>query len=254
MRCLRKIRRAAAPARDLDVHRKLLDAIAAQCVPPGQPAPSPGEISTPPPAVRAQAAQLDDWLHHSRRQAADTFQTQVATLLAKFDKRLAGMEQVLAAAAPTPLPPPLALALDSFARLAADMQSLHAENLHAFRKGAKKARYLAELAGKGDPRAARVARSLRSLQDQIGEWHDWLVLVGEARTALGDNAAELVEELEAQRDDHFIRAMNSAIRLRARLMQEWMLVRRPPARRAPSSVRRPSAVRQAHPHRTGTEG
>lgn len=240
LRHLRKIRRAAAPVRDLDVHCRLLESVTAQ-----SPEPLVPPATQPSPALRDQAGRLDAALRHSRRQAADVLQPRIGTMIAKLDKRVAQLDHVLQAGNLSPLQPPVAMALDSFARLATDMQSLHAENLHDFRKGVKKARYLAELAGKGDPHAARVARSLRTLQDQIGEWHDWLVLVEEARSALGAAAVDLIEELEAQRDDHFIRAMNSAARLRARLMREWLSMQKKPVLAAPAS-------RQAHPHRTGT--
>jgi len=120
---------------------------------------------------------------------------------------------------------PLALvALEGFARLATEMQALHAGNLHDFRKGAKKARYVAELAASADLEAGRVGGTLKKLQDEIGDWHDWLVLAQEAHVALGDGATELIGLIEAERNRHFAAAMQMAAKLRGRLMGEWLAV------------------------------
>jgi CHAD domain-containing protein len=104
------------------------------------------------------------------------------------------------------------------------MQHLDAGNLHDFRKGAKKARYVAELAAQGDSQAQQVSASLKKLQDEIGDWHDWLVLAEEARTALGDEAEELIGLLDTEREKHFVGAMKTAAKLRGRLMGEWLAV------------------------------
>jgi CHAD domain-containing protein len=91
------------------------------------------------------------------------------------------------AAKGTELPPqtdPLAKAL----RLFADVGKAHApiteSKLHEFRLAAKRARYLAELAGDNSD-AARVLKELQHLQDVIGDWHDWLQLAERARQLFG---------------------------------------------------------------------
>ena len=124
-------------------------------------------------------------------------------------------------------------ALEAFARLATQMQQLDAGNLHDFRKGAKKARYMAESGGE-DEQAGAVSKALKKLQDEIGDWHDWLVLAEEAREALGSNGAELTGLIEAQRDKHYALAMNITERMRGRLMGEWQaLGARPRSRTRP---------------------
>ena len=271
MRHLKEIRRAAAPVRDFDVHRKLLEGIAARTPEPvalpdvmqqresalarseqiavgagagGSGSPQAGGESS---AAVSEAEQLDAWLKHSRRAAADALQSRAGKMAAKLDRRLAGLEKAMEGVRFAEAQSPAFLALGSFARLATEMQLLHAENLHQFRKGTKKARYIAELAGKGDRDAARIARSLRSLQDQIGDWHDWLVLVEEAGTALGAETGGLAEVLEAQRDQHFVTAMHAAVRIRSQLLQEWLGMQKKPVRRASSGrAQRPGA------RRTGT--
>jgi CHAD domain-containing protein len=143
--------------------------------------------------------------------------------MAKLTKRLAALEEALQGGPRrrrTQLP--ARLALDSFARLATEMQLLDAGNLHDFRKGAKKARYVAELAEQADVHAGQVGKTLKRLQDEIGDWHDWLVLAEETRTALGHGAAELLALVEGERDQHFAAAMQVAAKLRGRLMGEWL--------------------------------
>lgn len=263
MRHLKKIRRAAAPVRDLDVHRKLLDKLVkhalgertkkelregtSEAMPPLIPD-EPDLLERPEAGLRTtgleqQADDLDAWLKHRRSQNAHQFQTQADGLVAKFDKRL---QELAAALQMTPgrraAKPAGVVALDSFARLASEMQLLDASNLHDFRKGAKKARYVAELAAQRDKHADAVAKTLKKLQDEIGDWHDWLVLGEEAHAALGDGATELIALVESERDRHFVAAMKTAAKLRGRLMGEWLATSRKPVASARS---RPTASRRA---------
>jgi CHAD domain-containing protein len=111
------------------------------------------------------------------------------------------------------------------------MQQLYVDNLHDFRKGAKKARYMAETGG--DEYAGSVGKALKKLQDEIGDWHDWLVLAEEAHRALGDQGAELIARIEHKREQHYSSAMKTAERMRGRLMGEWRASAPRPRRAAP---------------------
>ncbi|MGA7524338.1 MAG: CHAD domain-containing protein [Acidobacteriaceae bacterium] len=251
MRLLKRIRHAAGPVRDLDVHRKLLEKLMKRAVRPGGPvakrekeaqAEEPTILETPETGLRVtpveqQTDHLDIWLKHHRQEVADDLQSEASGLVAKFDKRLADLEAALRGrpGRRARKKAPGVVALESFARLATEMQLLDASNLHDFRKGAKKARYVAELAAQGDQEAEKIGGSLKKLQDEIGDWHDWLVLSAEAQTALGDPATELIGLLEAGREQHFVAAMKTAAKLRGRLMGEWQAVARRPAQRATSS-------------------
>lgn len=241
MQMLKRIRRAAGPVRDLDVHRKLLskltrralDPVKAEEEPEGKPdlvagaealeTPQAGLRRTP---VEQQSDHLDAWLKHRRDELAQDLQAKAATALSRFDKRMTALEAALRARGVRrrKTKPPAVVALENFARLATEMQALHADNLHDFRKGAKKARYVAELAASADVEAGRVGSTLKKLQDEIGDWHDWLVLAEEAHAALGDGARELIELIEAERNQHFAAAMQMASKLRGRLMGEWLAV------------------------------
>jgi CHAD domain-containing protein len=263
MQVLKRIRRAAGPVRDLDVHRKLLSKLTRRALNPEKardrpddPAllrrvpgsdvlesPQAGSRATP---LEEQAAQLDAWLRHRRDAAAQQLQAKAKAALPKFDKRVAELEAAMRAKGLRRgrKKPPGVVALESFARLATQMQALHTGNLHDFRKGAKKARYVAELAESADREAGRVGETLKKLQDEIGDWHDWLVLAEEARAALGDAATELLDLVQAERERHFAAAMNTAAKLRGRLMGEWLAVGSRPVK-----PRRPAKTRPTENHR-----
>jgi CHAD domain-containing protein len=263
MKTLKKIRRAAAPVRDLDVHRKLLEKLVRRAIAPlvtdRAKIAAPDLIETPEAGLRVmglhvtgleqQAGDLDAWLKHRRSEQAAELKSHADDLVSKLDKRLQELEAALQAkrGRRARSKPPAVLALDAFARLASEMQMLDASNLHDFRKGAKKARYVAELAAQGDAQARQVGETLKKLQDEIGDWHDWLVLAEEAHTALGVQAAELTALVEGQCERHFVGAMKTAAKLRGRLMGEWLAASRRPVARAANGIpkRPPGAVHPA---------
>ena len=267
MKILKKIRREAGPVRDLDVHRKLLEKLVRRAIEPcgdekdkkavaepEQPMiAGPDALEMPEAGLRGtglaqQADDLDAWLKHRRSHIADGLHAQAPELLEKFDKRLEDLEGVLGArrVRRARKKPPGVVALDAFARLASEMQVLDAGNLHDFRKGAKKARYVAELAAQGDEQAKQVGETLKRLQDEIGDWHDWLVLAEEAHAALGDQAIELIALIEGERERHFVAAMKTAAKLRGRLMGEWLAASRRPLTRATQVARRATSGQRGH--------
>jgi CHAD domain-containing protein len=253
MKLLKRIRHEAGPVRDLDVHRKLLEKLVKRAVEPeaadaGLESPmgieaAAMEIPRATAGLELQADDLDAWLEHRRSELAEGLKAQAEEFAEKLDKRLEELQgalQLRRVRRGRKKPPGVA-ALDSFARLASEMQVLDAGNLHDFRKGAKKARYVAELAAQGDDQAKQVGETLKKLQDEIGDWHDWLVLGEESHTALGEQATELIGLVEGERERHFVAAMKMAAKLRGRLMGEWLAVARRPAARTAHTGARPAA-------------
>jgi len=241
---LKKMRRAAAPVRDLDVHRKLLHKLvkdgsrneaAIVTHAPGIVEAPAAELPANP--VARQAEHLDAWLHHARQHHAATLKKKAAKLLAKFDDEAAAFASAMKQGARTRRRPRSVaiVALESFARLVHEMQQLDANNLHNFRKGAKKARYIAESAAE-DAHAIAIGKALKRLQDDIGDWHDWLVLADEARAALGDEGNDLIALLDVECDRHYVFSMKTVNRLRGKLMGEWLAMSQPRrrSRSAPS--------------------
>jgi CHAD domain-containing protein len=227
-RLLRKIRRSAGAVRDLDVHRDLLADLMksaarddANFVPDGQ---ISGEAEYQPAArtrLQKQVEDLDAWLKHSRQDHSQPLVDGARRWASKLDGNLAAVGEALQKQPVRRGTKSAAIsALEAFARLSSEMPQLHAENLHDFRKGAKKARYMAET-GAGDQHAEAVGKALKKLQDEIGDWHDWLVLAEEAHSALGDQGMELTARIEHEREQHYTLAMKTTERMRGRLMGEW---------------------------------
>jgi CHAD domain-containing protein len=81
-------------------------------------------------------------------------------------------------------PQPLTLTLHKLSELEPSQGPLTEKTLHQYRIAGKRARYLAEFAGK-DPEAQRLVEHLKRMQDVIGDWHDWLKLAERAERLFG---------------------------------------------------------------------
>jgi CHAD domain-containing protein len=234
-RQLKNIRRAAAPVRDLDVHRKILEKFAGvgkageeehaklqQSEVEKQAATSQTKD-----AVQTQAEHLDAWLMHAREQRAVELIKQIKKRVAKLDEIAGNFVKAWQAQRGRRKPgrKPALAALDAFVKLSDELPMLDAGNLHDFRKGAKNARYMSE-AGGDDPHAMAVGRTIKRIQDGIGEWHDWLMLADEARTALRGEGDELSVMLDKELEQSFQAAKRATERMRGRLVGEWRALRK----------------------------
>ena len=215
-RLLKTIRRAAAPVRDLDVQRKLLKTLV-----PVVEAEIRIPVNEPESGMAGQIDKLDDAMKAERESNAAALRKSAAKWAAKLDGQYEAVVMAKRPAGRKRKPDAAATALDAFARLADHMRRLDAGNLHDFRKGAKKARYMAE-AGGDDERAGTVAKALKRLQDEIGDWHDWLMLSDEAHKYLDADGAKLTAEIERMRDVHFEMAMKMEQKMRGRLIGEGL--------------------------------
>ena len=227
-RLLKAIRRSAAPVRDLDVQRKILKSLI-----PVVEAEIKIPVNEPESGMAGQIDKLDDALKNEREHRATPLRKNAAKWAGKLDGHFAAWTNARRPSSRHTRNDAAATALDAFARLANQMRQLDAGNLHDFRKGAKKARYMAEQGG-DDERAGAVGKSLKKLQDEIGDWHDWLMLSDEAHKYLNEDGALLIAEIERMRDVHFDMAMEMERKMRGRLMGEWL-----------STGKRPRSVRQA---------
>jgi CHAD domain-containing protein len=165
-RLLKKLRRAAGKVRDIDVQLDLIDEIAPD---------------TSPKKLKADADKLRKRLLRDRKEFT-------AKLVKELDRRRSdvtlALEALLAALESVEK---LALSATELAQLAERWFAANrppetakteddANHLHAVRKVAKLARYIAENAPKGAKRPQQMAESFEKLQQSGGEWHDWLVL------------------------------------------------------------------------------
>jgi CHAD domain-containing protein len=174
-----------------------------------------------------QARALDAWLKSQRSEAA---QTLCSTLDDHAERLLEAEQQFMAAIAKRRSignrahRPASRLALEDYLRLMDAMPLLDKENLHDFRKGAKKARYVAESDDK-DPAAVAMAKAIKRVQDVIGEWHDWDVVRQEAREALRDGGQALQAQLDAQTQCAYQRALRMTATMGRRFIGEWQALR-----------------------------
>lgn len=217
LRQLKQVRRAAGTVRDLDVHRKLLEHWTAH------------ENST----LAKQAGVLDAWFKGRRKHLASAMQKKIGKRQQELKQRQAAFLAALDSVPLNRVRVPRsadAVALEQFVRTADAMPTLDAENLHDFRKATKKARYVAE-SGSAGQEYSSVAKALKSIQDAIGDWHDWVCLSQEAGAALDKGATELTASLEREVDGHFSEALRTTQAIRGRLLGEWMAAhgKRPPA-------------------------
>jgi CHAD domain-containing protein len=81
---------------------------------------------------------------------------------------------------------PVAEALRLFSEVGSNGGALSEKKLHQYRIAGKRARYLAELAGKNE-QAQTVVDQLKRMQDVIGDWHDWLELSARAEKLQKDD-------------------------------------------------------------------
>jgi CHAD domain-containing protein len=236
LRQLKKVRRASGTVRDLDVHRELLaenflpavdtapDKIAAELVEATSAAASsdPGRDE-----ITEQARSLDAWLKARRSVAANalcaTLDGHAGALLdaeQQFMGEIAKRRSILHRAHR----PAVRLALEDYLRLMDAMPLLDKENLHDFRKGAKKARYVAE-SDDQDHAAKAIAKAIRRVQDAIGAWHDWEVVAEEAHEALGKDGTLLQTDLEARAQHAYERALRTTSTIGRRFIGEWQASR-----------------------------
>lgn len=250
LRQLKKVRRASGTVRDLDVHRELL---ADNFLPAADTAPdkdgaepakataaATGAVAITP--LMQQARALDQWLKDQRSEAA---QALCSTLDDHADRLLDAERQFMAAIAKRRSishrahRPAARLALEDYLRLMDTMPLLDTENLHDFRKGAKKARYVAE-SDDQDPAAEAMAKAIKRVQDAIGEWHDWDVVREEAREALPDDGRALQAQLDARTQRAYQRALRMTAIMGRRFVGEWR-ASRPRHARAPRVSSRKSS-------------
>jgi CHAD domain-containing protein len=186
---LKRIRKAAGPVRDLDVHRQLTEEL-------HQHLPSAGEADSSK-EIESGYKKLDRNLQERRKRAA-------ANLRKVLKKEELGLQTALAetsaalahlrAASPPPLTTARKWARNSSIPTAGNFK----DNLHSFRKQTKAARYLAGLEKPSAP-ARRLATQLKQVQDAIGRWHDLMLLTEEAVDILGKRS-KVTCVVRAERD------------------------------------------------------
>jgi len=130
-----------------------------------------------------------------------------------------------------------ALARRRVSQLGADRGPITEKTLHQYRIVGKRARYLAELAGK-DSAAEQFIAQLKRMQDVLGDWHDWLQLSARAEELFGGvPGSALVAALQNVTRAKFRQAVHALMETRAALGSKKPSILEPRA----SSAQKPSA-------------
>jgi CHAD domain-containing protein len=224
-RQLRDLRRLAGAVREVDVQQNLLATIRAEGHPEQKEAVALKLASKRNKRERKLLARLDD--------------DSVASLRKRLRRLGAELRQWRDENSRDPLRDPIRTALDQFAELATEIDSLSPDSLHAFRTRCKRIRYLAEI-GYGQPNADLVVTELRRLQGAIGAWHDWSELRRLSAKVLSDKPhAMLLGVLRTTVASHYSLALRAA----RDVSESLGAIRAAQRRRAPRSTGASAEVR-----------
>jgi CHAD domain-containing protein len=194
---LRKVRRAAGPVRDLDVQRKLVAEITekSRIV---ESIEHRNELS-------GECKVLDDCLHRRRKQSAAKLIKILKVAEPTLERALEQIPDAMANMHETsPFKTARRLVLDN----SLDLNDVSGDRLHRYRKRTKAARYLAEMQ-KNSPLAQRLAKRLKRVLDDIGRWHDLMLLGQEAKVVLRKHSI-LTQAIKAERNRALSVATHSA--------------------------------------------
>lgn len=180
---LRTLRRTAGAVRDLDVHRKLLK----------------------PYKKNNDTAKLEQDLTTAREKSARKLRTALRKSKKQLQKELTQLETHLQPAVDLSLNATTLLNLTTtwFAKAIANLDPLQDDQLHSIRKAGKTARYIAK-SGATKPGAtksgaansksvAALASRFEHAQEILGAWHDYLILLDEARSILPEQSPTIVQ-------------------------------------------------------------
>src|SRR6185437_3731010 len=210
LKLIAKLRKRAGKVRDIDVQISLLKGLK---VPDRQ-------------NHRAQLLELLDEAH--ARQTKKLSKAADSSTLRELRKRLRREREAIKFDGINPL----LLAESALPRV--DQLPLTEKTLHSFRIGAKRARYLAELAG-DSPAAKAFVNELKRAQDAAGEWHDALKLKERAEKRFGSvSESALVSVLQNISRARF-RSASQALTMAVSNLSKRAQRAKPPARFQPTA-------------------
>ena len=170
LEALKPVRSAAGPVRDKDVQRELLKGLVEEVA---------GK------ELDAELRAIEKKVKRQRKDATVSLADVIAPFKEREVRRLSTLKQELDGWEWKLL---LNDAREIERRYRAKLEAGNSESLHSFRKGAKFARYLAEM-DEGSSASARFAERLKNVLDAIGGWHDWMLLEAVAGKTLGKSAS-----------------------------------------------------------------
>jgi CHAD domain-containing protein len=235
-----KLRDSLSAVRELDVYRAKLSGLRDTLAVPSNYTPRSSSLCL------QQIGELDDLFARKRKIAARELIAGLQHRHRKLENPSTELESAQAlgnSLIPSTSPSGL---VKMFSDALAEFPKLDVDCLHDFRKRIKSVRYLAELFAESDPRAARFAEALKTMQGVIGEWHDWQELAELATRGLRKRHRDgpMIRLLEALADESLQKALESCRSKIAGLLDEsandesrlQLVPRKPPARNPENPV------------------
>ena len=222
----KKLRKALEPVRDADVHLARLKSLR------GNGKATEGEKQLSPRRIR-EIDKLEDRLRRQRKVRINKLMSAIGSRGKRLNRLSKELEAALSPHMPSKAHSTVPEALRIFAELTNELPSLDAENLHAYRKRLKQARYLVEISATVDPLAKRLAAAFRRIHYAAGEWHDWHELARKAYRILPGHGKQdgLIPVLEALAEKALHRALSQCRRTEARFLKNVGNVRPFPPRK-----------------------
>jgi CHAD domain-containing protein len=166
-KALGSIRRAAGAVRDLDVHRNLLRVY----------------------KKNRDTIQLERALISAREKSARRLRTQLKKGQQKLHQEIDDLEIILKPTRDLDLSGAELLRLTRtwFATSVCNLDPQQDDQLHSIRKAGKTARYIAETGADNSKAVAGLAARFEHAQETLGAWHDFLLLLSEAKASLPEH-------------------------------------------------------------------
>ena len=222
-RQLRDLRWLAGEVRDLDVQQSLLKTVRAE-----------GHAEQ----KDAVALKLANRREKREKKLLAHLDSDSVDGLRKRLRRLGAELRHMSDATSAAVQDPVGIALEQFAQLGSEIESITPESLHDFRTHSKRIRYLAEM-GSGEPDGELIVRELKRLQDAVGIWHDWSELLRLAEKVLSDKPhAMLLGVLRTTVKSHY----SLALRTVREVHESLNAVRAARRKRAPRTARSSTAA------------
>jgi CHAD domain-containing protein len=202
---LAKVRKAAGLVRDLDVQRKIVSRLGRQLVRDRQ------EEATD--DVKDDLEELHKHLRKERKSHAHCLRKLLSAFERPLRESLEDCEDKLASLQPGKTTPH-EHAKNWLAACRHRGRFRDPDDLHEFRKETKGVRYIAELQPELKSSIA-LANDVRAMNDAIGAWHDYEVLVEEAKSWIGKKSA-VTKIIYQRRDQKWKRALYMVAAIRKR--------------------------------------
>lgn len=209
-----KLRTVLQPVRDRDVYLARLKSLEK---PSGKQ--TEGQLTA---RALKEAEKLERRLKRKRKAGAKELADKVEVRGKKLKRLGKKLEAAMKPMAPVRAEEAGEAAAKIFAGLAGEHANLNSSNMHDYRKGLKRALYLAEISSPADTGTGKLTAALKKIHEAAGEWHDWQMLALEAAKVLGKSKHKdgLVPVLEAMAEKALKNAIELCMSTAAELLPE----------------------------------